>query len=161
MRAACHPSGLPPTPARLVTRMPLRLLLALFILVPLLEMYLLIKVGSVIGAMPTILLVVFTAIVGVALLRAQGITTLQRVQQSLARGEVPALEMLEGAVLLVGAVLLLTPGFLTDAVGLLCLVPRFRRYIVTRLLRRYAESGTAGGGRKGPRIIEGDFHKED
>lgn len=145
--------------------MPLRLLFALFILVPLLEMYLLIKVGSVIGAMPTILLVVFAAVLGVALLRAQGVATLQRVQQSLARGEVPALEMLEGAVLFVGAVLLLTPGFLTDVVGLLCLVPRFRRYIVTRLLRRYAGSGTVGGGRKGPRggprTLEGDFHKED
>lgn len=145
--------------------MPLRLLFALFILVPLLEMYLLIKVGGVIGAMPAILLVIFAAVLGVALLRAQGIATLQRVQQSLARGEVPALEMLEGAVLFVGAVLLLTPGFLTDAIGLLCLVPRFRRYAVTRLLRRYAGVGAVRGGRKdprnGPRIIEGDFDKED
>lgn len=145
--------------------MPLRLLFALFILVPFLEIYLLIKVGSVIGAIPTILLVAFAAVLGVSLLRTQGIATLRRVQQSLARGEVPALEMLEGAVLFMGAVLLLIPGFLTDVVGLLCLVPRFRRYIVIKLLRRYTGSGIVGGGRKGPRneprTIEGDFHKED
>lgn len=162
MRTACHPPGLPSALLFLVTRMPLRLLL---LLVPILEMYLLIEVGGVIGAVPTILLVILGAVLGVSLLRVQGIATLQRVRRSLAQGEVPALEMLEAAVLLAGGVLFLVPGFLTDVAGLLCLVPVFRRHVVAGLLRRYAGTGIIRNGRRDPRnqprIIEGDFHKED
>lgn len=117
---------------------------------PLLELYLLIKVGTLIGALPTVALVVGTAVLGLWLLRRQGLQNYRRMQQCMARGEVPALEMMEGAVMLVGAVLLLIPGLITDMVGLLCLIPPVRRRIVAGWLRRtqirvYSTHQTRGG----------------
>lgn len=146
--------------------MPFRLPFALFLIVPVLEMYLLIKVGSLIGALPAILAMVLAAVLGVALLRTQGFATLQRVRQSLARGELPAREMLEGVVLFAGGVLLLAPGFLTDALGLLCLVPAMRRYLVTALLRHQLNAWVVVKDHRwesghGPRTIEGEFHRDD
>ena len=105
----------------------------------------LIKIGGVIGALPTIALVVVTAMVGVALLRQQGLATLGRVQTALDRGELPANEMLEGIALLVGGALLLTPGFVTDGLGLFCLIPTTRRILVRAAFTRVmttADSGT-------------------
>lgn len=146
--------------------MPFRLLFALFLIVPVLEMYLLIKVGSLIGAFPTILAVILAAVLGIVLLRIQGLATLQRVQQSLARGELPAREMLEGVVLFAGGVLFLAPGFLTDALGLLCLVPAVRRHLVAVLLRHRLNAwmmvkDSRGESGHGPRTIEGEFHRDD
>ena len=109
---------------------PLGLLFLLFILVPLVEIYFLIQVGSVIGAIPTIGLVVFTALLGAMLLRFQGMTTLQRTRMSMAAGQVPALEMLEGVLLLFSGVLLLTPGFFTDAIGFAFLIPPLRQALI-------------------------------
>ena len=85
-----------------------RLLLVLFLVVPLGEIYLLIEVGSIVGGAATIGLVVLTAVVGAALMRAQGLATVFRARSAMARGEVPALELMEGAVILVAGVLLLT-----------------------------------------------------
>ncbi|MGB5305945.1 MAG: FxsA family protein, partial [Gammaproteobacteria bacterium] len=82
---------------------PFPALLLLFLLVPLVEIYLLIVVGGWIGALPTVLLVVLTAVAGAALARYQGMATLQRLQATLGRGETPAIEMLEGVILLAGA----------------------------------------------------------
>lgn len=116
---------------------------------PLLELYLLIKVGTLIGALPTVMLVIGTALLGLALLRRQGLQNYRRMQQCTARGEVPALEMMEGVVMLVGGMLLLVPGLISDAVGLLCLFPPVRRTIVRRWLRRvqvHVYGGTAGSG---------------
>lgn len=101
---------------------PFYILFLLFLGIPLLEIYLLIEVGAKIGALPTVFLVVFTAVLGVFLLRIQGFSTLTRLRGTLAQGGIPAVEMLEGAVLLVTGALLLTPGFFTDALGFLCLV---------------------------------------
>lgn len=152
---------------------PLHILFLLFLAVPLLEIYLLIKVGSIIGALPTVLLVVFTAVLGVFLLRLQGFATLNRVRVTLAQGGLPAMEMLEGAVLLVAGALLLTPGFFTDVVGFLCLVPAFRRALIKGLLSRalgfpgsqqgpYEGPGRHGSGHHhGPRTIEGEYRRED
>src|SRR5690606_8721638 len=103
---------------------------------PILEMWLLIEVGSAIGTLPTIGMVLLTAVVGAALLRQQGFHTLTRAQQRLNSGEVPATEILEGLFLAVGGALLLTPGFLTDAIGFCCLLPPIRRGIIAALLRR-------------------------
>ena len=89
----------------------MRILLVVFFTVPLVEMYVLIKVGEQIGALPTIALVVLTAVIGVALLRQQGLSTLTRGVSRLQSGEVPASERLEGLLLAVGGALLLTPGF--------------------------------------------------
>jgi UPF0716 protein FxsA len=90
---------------------PLFIFILLVLGLPTLELYLLIEIGSDIGAIPTIFLVVFTAVLGGLLMRQQGVSTLMRVRQAMDRGEVPALEMLEGAVLLLGGLLLLIPGF--------------------------------------------------
>lgn len=144
-----------------------RLLFILFLVVPLVEIYILIKVGGVIGAIPTVFLVVFTAVLGALMLRWQGFTTLQRVRTMLAHGEIPAIEMLEGVVLLVSGALLLTPGFFTDALGFLCLVPPLRRGAIKWLITRHLINGGRGPTRPsgeprhgGPRTIEGEFWRE-
>lgn len=103
---------------------------------PLVEIYLLIQVGSVIGGLPTVLLIILTAIVGVGLLKQQGLSTLMAAQQSLTRGELPALQLLEGAALLVSGALLLTPGFVTDFIGFLGLIPLTRQALLRGFLSR-------------------------
>lgn len=108
----------------------------LFFIVPFIEIWLLIKVGGVIGALPTILLVVLTAVLGAFLLRQQGLATLLRFQQNLQSGQLPATELMEGVILLIGGVLLMTPGFFTDAMGFLCLLPFSRKLILKFLLSR-------------------------
>ncbi len=112
----------------------LALVLLFFIAIPLLEIYLLIEVGSVIGAFSTVLAVVFTAVLGVALIRIQGFSTLQKAQATMNRGGVPALEIFEGVMLLFAAVCLLIPGFFTDTMGFLLLIPPLRRFLATRLM---------------------------
>ncbi len=114
---------------------PFPVLFLLFLAIPLLEIYFLILVGSWIGALPTVLIVILTAVAGAALARQQGFATLQRVQLMLANGEMPALELLEGVILLVGALLLLTPGFITDLAGFVCLIPASRRQLALWTMR--------------------------
>lgn len=144
-----------------------RTLLALFLIVPLFEIYLLVKVGGLIGAIPTVFMVVFTAVLGVLLLRQQGFSTLARVQAALARGEIPAIEMFEGVMLLFGGALLLTPGFFTDTIGFVCLIPPLRRRIILWALRRgiIASVGPGGGPDRrdrphGSRTIEGEYWRD-
>jgi UPF0716 protein FxsA len=144
---------------------PFPALLLLFLLVPLVEIYLLIVVGGWIGALPTVLLVVLTAVAGAALARYQGMATLQRLQATLGRGETPAIEMLEGVILLAGALLLLTPGFFTDLVGFACLLPPSRRALALWGLRRMAVPPASRpvdpAGKRDARTIEGEFKRED
>ena len=145
---------------------PVGILFLLFLLVPLVELWFLIKVGGWIGALPTVALVVLTAVIGASLARIQGLATLQRVQATLARGEPPAIEMVEGVLLFIGAVLLLVPGFFTDAVGFACLLPWTRRALAWWVIRRMAVVTPAGGPvrpskQEGQRTIEGEFHRED
>ncbi|MDX1609830.1 MAG: FxsA family protein, partial [Halofilum sp. (in: g-proteobacteria)] len=134
--------------------------------VPLVEIYVLIEVGTVIGALPTIALCVLTAVVGAGLLRVQGFQTMRRAQENLNRGEIPAIEMFEGVALAFGGALLLTPGFLTDAVGFLCLVPWTRRWLIRMALARMQVQYGPAGGPRGPggpdrRTIEGRFQRRD
>ena len=131
-------------------------LLAVFLLVPLAEIYVLLKVGGVLGALPTIALVVLTAVVGAALMRAQGFATVQKVQRQLSVGEIPAVAMIEGAFILVAGALLLTPGFITDCVGFACLLPPFRQALIRRMMARF---GSPRRGSRAPagRIIDGEF----
>ena len=112
----------------------LRIWPVLFLVIPITEVYLLIEVGSVIGAGWTILLIVLTAIIGVNLLRHQGMSTLMRANQAMSQGQVPAMEMMEGLFLAVGGALLITPGFFTDAIGFICLLPFTRRLIIQQIL---------------------------
>lgn len=140
---------------------PFRLLLALFVMIPIVEIYLLIKVGGLIGAWPTVGLVLLTAVAGAALLRHQGFATLARAQATLARGEIPAIEMLEGVVVLVGGALLLTPGFFTDTLGLLCLIPSLRRRLVLWVIRRGVVVSPPRRDQRGSRTLEGEYWKDD
>ena len=110
--------------------------LSVFILVPIIEIYLLIKVGSAIGAFNTVLLVLITAVIGVALLRKQGLSTLQKVQSQMQHGELPATSMLEGMLLFFAGALLLTPGFFTDSIGFLLMIPPLRKVFALWLLER-------------------------
>ncbi len=105
--------------------MPL-LILALIIGIPLIEIYLFIQVGGSIGVWPTIGLVILTAVIGTALLRQQGLATLARAQADLDRQQFPVRELFNGVCLLIGGLLLLTPGFLTDALGFALLIPPLR-----------------------------------
>jgi len=158
----------------------LRIWPVLFIVVPLVELYLIIEVGSVIGALWTVLLVVLTAVIGVSLLRIQGFNTLNRARQNMEMGTLPAMEMMEGMVLAVGGALLITPGFITDTLGFLCLVPATRRAMIRYLMQRSSIHGqgfyshgtthySRGQGDHGHndhghhkgRTIEGEFHRDD
>ena len=104
-----------------------KLFLILFITIPLVEIAILIKIGSIIGAGYTIALVIGTAFLGVSLLRIQGISTLAKVQANISKGQLPATELIEGLILLISGALLLTPGFFTDTIGFLMLVPTLRQ----------------------------------
>ena len=129
---------------------PFTALLLVFLTVPLIEIYLLIKVGGVIGAWPTVLLVVLTAVVGAFLIRL--------------RGEVPAIEMLEGAVLVICGALLLTPGFFTDTLGFLLLIPGLRRWLILRFFGGPGGPGAPPGGPprpRGPLTLDGEYTRED
>ncbi|MBL4621627.1 MAG: FxsA family protein [Immundisolibacteraceae bacterium] len=114
---------------------PVSLLFLLFISVPIFELYLLISVGRVIGSLPTIFILVFTAVLGAMLVRAQGRNTWMQIQQSLAAGRLPATEMFEGVLIVFAGALLLTPGFVTDTVGFCCLIPGVRRALISLLIR--------------------------
>jgi UPF0716 protein FxsA len=116
------------------------LITVIFLVVPIIEIYLLIQVGQVIGAGWTIFLVVFTAVIGVWLLRIQGLSTLTRAQQKMQQGELPAREILEGMGLVVAGALLLTPGFFTDTVGFFLLFPPTRIWLVSRIASRMVVS---------------------
>ena len=114
--------------------MPLLLvILATLVAVPLAEIAVFIRVGGVIGVWPTIALVVATAVVGTWLIRLQGLATLARAQQALDRQDLPVQEIFEGLCLLVAGVLLITPGFVTDAAGFALLVPPVRRAVAAWL----------------------------
>lgn len=108
----------------------MRGLFLLFIVMPVLELWLLIQVGGQIGALNTIGLVFLTAIIGTWLLRQQGLRTLFQAQEKMASGQMPAKEMAEGLCLAVGGALLLTPGFVTDAIGFACLIPGLRSALI-------------------------------
>jgi len=131
----------------------------LFVGVPLLELFLLIQVGSEIGALPTIGLSILTAILGSLLVRLQGFSVLSRVRSMLDRGEPPALEVLDGALVLIAGVMLLLPGFLTDALGFLLLVPPLRRLLILRFVRIIPVHAQPQG-EPGHRVIEGEFRRE-
>ncbi len=138
----------------------------LFLIIPIIEVYLLITVGGMIGAGWTILLVVATAVIGVNLLRQQGISTLMRANQVMSQGQIPAIEMMEGLFLAVGGALLITPGFFTDVIGFTCLLPFTRRAIIRTLLLNSTikTSYTAHQQHKSPtdsHTIEGEYRRED
>ena len=124
--------------------MPLLALLALFIVVPLAELYVILKVGDAIGALWTILLLAADSVLGSLLLRAQGRSVWRRFNETMAAGRVPHRELIDGVLIVFGGAFLITPGFLTDIVGLLLLLPPtrsvIRRVVARRLGRRVVVS---------------------
>ena len=149
-----------------------RIFLVLFIVVPVIEIYLLIQVGSLIGAIPTILLILATAMIGATLLRQQGLSTLSRFQKNLSSGALPAQELIEGILLAVGGALLMTPGFVTDAMGFFCLIPPTRKTLAMYIMKRSAvqmQAGTGGfsqsqqgaGSSRQDTVYEGEFVRKD
>lgn len=165
--------------------------LLLFILMPIVEIAVLLRVGDAIGWLSTLAVVILTAIIGTVMLRQQGLATLSRAQQRLGAGEMPAEQLLEGVLLMIGGVLLLTPGFVTDAFGFLCLLPFTRQAMVRYMKSRSVVSlaGVASRGRPmgagarpgidpgsrpgsasdphstknsgGEDVIDGDYHRVD
>lgn len=161
----------------------MRVVLLLFLLFPIVELALLIKVGSAIGVLPTLLLVIGSAILGSVLLRVAGLATAWRAREKLARGELPEQEMLEGLMIALGGGLLLLPGFISDIFGVFCLIPFTRRLLVNKLRQRAAEQamrqrafadelarqtrpgeaqpGSARPGAARPNVIEGEYERRD
>jgi UPF0716 protein FxsA len=147
----------------------MRFLFLLFVVMPVVEMWLLITVGTEIGAMATIGLVLLTAVFGAKLLREQGFATLWRGQRKLEEGKLPAQEIVEGIILAVSGALLLTPGFITDVIGFAGLIPPIRALFVSRLISKMVVApmgGQAGGfyyqqGMQSGDIIEGEAVDEN
>lgn len=145
----------------------MRLLLFAFILFPLLELAVLIQVGSSIGVLATLLLIVASALAGGFLLRIAGPATAWRARARLLSGEAPEEEMLDGLLLALGGFLLLLPGFISDVLGLLCLLPFTRHALRERLVRRAGRRGINPGqareeaGQSRPRVIEGEWQRHD
>ena len=124
--------------------------LLLFVAVPLAELALLIKVGEIIGVLPTIALVIATAVIGVSLLKRQGLAALDKARKTLEAGDFPVESVVDGACLLVAGAFLLTPGLLTDTAGFLLLVPAFRHGIAHWLFGKLVSSGNIHVSTHGP-----------
>ncbi len=140
-----------------------KIILALFIAIPFIEIFLLLQIGGLIGVIPTILLVVMTAVLGANLLRQQGLATWARLQSNLAQGIMPTNELVDGVFILMGGVLLLTPGFFTDALGVACLVPAIRQKITRYAIAHFmVMQGQAHSGKSRPAdVLEGEYRQED
>ena len=135
------------------------LLFVLFVVVPLVELYVIVAVASEIGALPTIALLLAVSFFGAWLVRREGVGVLRRTQSTLQAGDLPAREMVDGAVLLAAGAMLVVPGFVTDALGLLLVVPPVRSLLRNRLIRRWERrSGLAPGGLRGRgRVVDVEF----
>ncbi len=151
---------------------PAVILFLLFIFVPLAEIGVFIRVGGAIGLFPTLALCVLTAIVGTLCIRFQGFKLVNQARAQLEAGEAPVFEVVSGACLVVAGLMLLTPGFVTDAVGFLLLLPPARRLIFDRFVAK--RMATVAGGRPGgkqpghgrpgqgqPEVLEGEFEEVD
>ncbi len=161
-----------------------RILLVLFILVPIIEIAVFIQVGEQIGLSWTLLVVIATAILGVNLLKQQGFKAWQEIQLSLAQGQIPAVEMAAAAQLLFAGGLLLTPGFVTDVVGFLLMVPQVRLHLARMLIaqgmfkakqsqgfyhsqttHQFTNTNSSANDDptkvRGGRVIEGEYQDED
>lgn len=142
------------------------LILIAFIAVPIIEIAVFIEVGGQIGLWSTIGVVIMTAVIGTALLRQQGLSVLFRIQENIEAKRVPIQELFDGLCLVIAGALLLTPGFVTDAIGFSLFVPPFRRYlaaiVAARVISRadvhyHTSSGARPYHSEGGDIIDGDF----
>jgi UPF0716 protein FxsA len=150
-----------------------RFLFLIFIIVPITEMLLLFEVADHIGAWSTLGLVVLTAVIGIQVLKQQGLSTLTRAHRRIDSGELPAQEMIEGIFLAVGGAFLLTPGFITDTLGFMCLIGPIRRFLVQAFIKSGKLTILQAGGQRqffythqsgrsdDSRVYEGEFEREE
>ncbi len=132
-------------------------LLFLFTVVPLIELFLLVKIGTVVGVWPTVALVVLTGALGAALARQQGLGVLKRLNADLATGKLPTNALIDGALILVAGAVLLTPGLLTDAFGFFLLIPQGRA-----MVRKIAATRFAGRVETGdPNVIDAEWRRDE
>ncbi|QCU90736.1 FxsA family protein [Thiomicrorhabdus sediminis] len=138
----------------------MRILFLLLFVVPLIELYFLIQVGSWIGALPTVLLTIATAVIGVFLMRSQGLATLQTAQTQMAQGESPQATLMHGVLIFLGGVMLFFPGLISDTIGLLLLIP-----LVRNLLIKVSAKGMKTQGyyryQQDDNIYEGQWHEKE
>ena len=127
-------------------------LLFLIIGVPIIEIYLFIKIGAKIGAVSTILLIISTALIGLVYVKYEGFNTLRSAMSQLIKNEIPLFEIISGAALVIGAFLLLLPGFLTDILGFLLIFPLTRKIIFKKVSTKYKEKN---------KFIEGEYKDLD
>ncbi|AFM32237.1 MULTISPECIES: FxsA family protein [Pseudomonadaceae] len=149
----------------------MRIFFVLFLLFPLAELYVLIKVGGSIGALATILLLVLSGIAGILLLRLAGFATAWRARERLARGELPEREMLQGLMMAIGGGLLFLPGFISDVLALVVLFPPTRNFLFRQINRRieaqvrrqraFADDLQARSNPQRPNVIEGEWERND
>ncbi|WP_396587285.1 FxsA family protein [Bermanella sp. R86510] len=138
----------------------MRILIPL-ILLPLIEIAVFVQVGDEVGALWTVLLTIATAVIGIALVQIQGIKTLNAAREQMAHGELPAQAMIEGVVLLLSGVCLLIPGFVTDFVGFLGLIPFIRRAIAGSISKTVLAPKVHVYQRQQGRVIEGDYERKE
>ena len=119
-------------------------LLMLFIAVPLVELYILVKVGREIGTMNTVGLVIVTGIAGASFAKSQGAQIIYKVRSALSQGQIPGKELLQGAMVLVGGLMLLTPGFITDLLGLSLLIPFTRKFYADMTMAYFKKKFESG-----------------
>lgn len=137
----------------------MRVLFLLLLIIPLIELYFLIQVGSWIGALPTVLLTIATAIGGIALMRSQGLATIQKAQMEMASGQSPESSMLEGVFIFLGGVFLFFPGLISDSLGFILLVPFVRTFLVAQ----YAKGMKTRGHyryQNGEQVYEGEWEQK-
>jgi UPF0716 protein FxsA len=130
-------------------------LLLIILFVPLLEIYLFIEIGGQIGAFNTILIILFTAIVGIYFVRLQGLSTLKSGVTQIYQNQIPVYEMMSGAALAVAAVLLIVPGFATDLVGFILIIPLTRNLVFKFLKKKYTKKRIKDD------LIEGEYEDKD
>ena len=135
----------------------MKIFLLFFLLIPLLELYLLIELGSVIGALPTVLLTIGTAIAGIYLIRQQGMATMVQAQTDLQSGKPPQEAVVNGVLIFIGGVLLFIPGLMTDTLGFLLLIPPVRAAMVRQSLKGMQTRGAYRYRKNDETIIEGEW----
>ena len=133
----------------------MRLLFLLFILFPILEMVVLIKVGGVIGAWNTVGLVILSALAGIEVVRRQGFRNALKLREKMAAGELPAVEVVESLAIMLGGVLMIIPGFITDILGIFLLIPPVRQLLINRWLKM------SNVGIRRTNVYEAEYHRED
>ena len=133
--------------------------LILILGIPLIEIYLFIKIGSQIGALNTVLLILITAIVGIWYARYEGFNTLRSGMSQLVRNEVPLYEMISGAAIAFAALLLILPGFATDIIGILLIFPVTRKIILSKYSKKYSSKKKSKN--LGKNFIEGEYEDID